>query len=135
MLNRVSIIGNIGDDIKISDVKASSTKKMATFPLAVTNYWFDDKTKEKKSQTSWFRIVVFGEPLVEVIQKIDIGKGSKVLIEGRLASREWVDNTGAKKHITEIMLKNSDSKIIAFSRNNNHIKSTSLDEEDYENIW
>ena len=49
-LNKVMLIGNVGDDPKIVELNNSS-KRLASFSLATSHHWIDSKTKERKETT------------------------------------------------------------------------------------
>jgi single-strand DNA-binding protein len=102
MLNKCCFIGNVGKDPEIRS--SQSGKEIANFSLAVTEKWKDHATGEKKERTEWVRICVFNEGLVGVIKQY-IKKGSKIYVEGSLATRKWTDQSGTEKYSTEVVLK------------------------------
>ncbi len=106
MLNKVTIIGNLGNDPEIKNFENGS---IANFTVATTEKW-KDKSGEHQSKTEWHKIVANGK-LVDIIEKY-VSKGSKVYLEGKLKTRKWTDNTGEDKYITEIVLNGFDSKFI-----------------------
>ncbi|PKB89382.1 hypothetical protein A8A01_14765 [Ewingella americana] len=63
-----------------------------------------DKTSgEKREETEWHRISVFGK-LAEVVEKY-LMKGTQVYIEGNLKTRKWVDNDNVERYTTEIVIR------------------------------
>jgi len=117
-LNKVMLIGNVGDDPKIVDLNNSS-KKLASFSLATSHHWVDSKTRERKSNTDWHRIVLYGEGLVGILQKTGIKKGTKLFIEGKLVNRKWVDQSGQNRTTTEVVLQGYNCNIIVLSSRQN----------------
>jgi single-strand DNA-binding protein len=113
-LNKVMLIGNVGDDPKIVELNNAS-KKLASFSLATSHHWVDSKTKERKSNTEWHRIVLYGEGLVGILQKTGIKKGTKLFIEGKLVNRKWVDQSGQNRTTTEIVLQGFNCNIVVLS--------------------
>ena len=46
-VNKVILIGNVGDDPKIVELNNASNR-LASFSLATSHHWVDSKTKETK---------------------------------------------------------------------------------------
>jgi single-strand DNA-binding protein len=113
-LNKVMLIGNVGDDPKIVELNNSS-KRLASFSLATSHHWIDSKTKERKSNTEWHRVVLYGEGLVGILQKTGIKKGTKLFIEGKLVNRKWVDQSGQNRTTTEVVLQGFNCNIVVLS--------------------
>ena len=101
MLNKVILIGNVGQEPEIKSM--SNGNKMGSFSLATSEYWKDKATGERKSKTEWHRIVVYNENLVRVLEQF-IHKGSKIYVEGSMKSRKYNDASGAEKTIFEIVI-------------------------------
>jgi single-strand DNA-binding protein len=72
------------------------------FFVATSEQWKDKQTGEKKEQTEWHRIVIFGK-LAEVAGEY-LRKGSQVYIEGQLRTRKWSDSNGVDRYTTEIVI-------------------------------
>ena len=99
-VNRVTILGNLGND---PDVKyTNSGSAIANLTVATSEEWKDKTTGESKSLTEWHRVVIFGK-LAEVAGEY-LRKGSQVYIEGQLRTRKWTDNAGVEKYTTEIVV-------------------------------
>ena len=108
MLNKVTLIGNLGKD---PDIKSTQDgRELANFSLATTEKWKDKNTGEKKEKTEWHNIVVFNQGLVGVVKNY-VKKGSKLYVEGQLQTRKWTDNNGVDKYTTEIVLQNFNSNL------------------------
>lgn len=91
-MNKVILSGRLTKDV---DVRYTQTGKcVANFSLAVN----------KKDNVNFFNIVVW-EKLAEICAN-NLGKGSKVLIEGELSSRSYEDSSGTKKTVTEVVAYN-----------------------------
>ena len=99
-LNKVTLIGLVGKEPDIR--KTQDGKLIASFSLATSESWKDKSTGERKQNTEWHKIVIFGQ-LAEIVERY-VKKGSKLYIEGQLKTREWSDKDGAKKYTTEIVL-------------------------------
>lgn len=108
-INKVQLLGHVGKDPEIRH-RQNTGEKIATFTLATSDNWKDKTTGETKTQTEWHRIVVFSARLAEVIEKY-VRKGSKLLVEGKITTREW-DDKGIKKYVTEVVLSDFRGDII-----------------------
>ena len=100
-VNKVILLGNLGKDPEIRSLQSGS--KMATFSLATSKRWKDKSTQEQKDKTSWHNIVIFGDGLVNIVEKY-VKKGSKLYIEGELNTRKWQDQSGNDRYTTEVVL-------------------------------
>ena len=97
-LNKVQIIGYLGGD---PDVRyTASGSAVANFSIAVSRTW-KDKSGQQNEETEWFRIVAW-EKLGEICNEY-LAKGSRVYIEGRLATRKWTDKEGNDRYTTEVV--------------------------------
>lgn len=109
MLNKVTIIGNLGADPEIRTTQDG--REIATLNVATSEYWKDKNTGEKKGKTEWHKVVVFSEGLVRVLKGYT-KKGSKVYLEGQLQTRDWQDKDSNKRYTTEIVLQGFNSKLL-----------------------
>ena len=107
-VNKVILLGNLGKDPDIRSTQSGS--KLASFSIATSKRWKDKQTQEYKDKTEWHRVVVFGEGLVDVIEKY-VKKGSKIFIEGELQTRKWTDKEGNDKYTTEVILQGYNSTL------------------------
>lgn len=99
-VNRVTILGNLGNDPEVKYTASGSA--IANLTVATSEEWKDKTTGESKSLTEWHRVVLFGK-LAEVAGEY-LRKGSQVYIEGQLRTRKWTDNAGVEKYTTEIVV-------------------------------
>ena len=100
-VNKAILLGNLGKDPEIRSLQSGS--KMATFSIATSKRWKDKATQEQKDKTSWHNIVVFGDGLVDIVEKY-VKKGSKIYVEGELQTRKWQDQDGNDRYTTEVVL-------------------------------
>ena len=98
--NKVQLIGNLGNPAEIKELDGG--KKVANFSIAV-NENYKNKAGEKVENTNWFNVVAWGKT-ADIIEKFT-SKGSKVAIEGSLATRNYEDKDGVKRYVTEITCK------------------------------
>ena len=124
-VNKVILLGNLGKDPEIRSMQSGS--KMATFSMATSKRWRDKNTQEQRDKTSWHNIVVFGDGLVDIVEKY-VKKGSKIYVEGELQTRKWQDQDGKDRYTTEVVLQGYSSNLTLLdSRNtNNNIEEQSI---------
>ena len=108
-LNKVTLLGNVGREPEIRSTQDG--KEIANFSLATSEGWKDKITGERREKTEWHRVVVFSQPLVNIIKSY-VHKGSKLYIEGSLHTRKWTDQSGVEKYTTEIVLQNFNSVLL-----------------------
>ena len=117
-VNKVILLGNLGRDPEIRSMQSGS--KMATFSIATSKRWRDKNTQEQRDKTSWHNIVVFGDGLVDIVEKY-VKKGSKIYVEGELQTRKWQDQDGNDRYSTEVVLQGFNSNLTLLdSRNANN---------------
>nr|UWG25982.1 MAG: Single-strand binding protein family protein [Bacteriophage sp.] len=99
-VNKVIIVGTLGNDPEVK--YSASGSSIANLSVATSEQWKDKQTGEKKEQTEWHRVVIFGK-LAEIAGEY-LRKGSQVYIEGQLRTRKWTDSNGVDKYTTEIVI-------------------------------
>lgn len=107
-VNRAILSGNVGNDADIRSM--SNGDLVASFSLATTEYWTDKATGDKKKTTEWHKIVVYNQAQVKTAEQY-VKKGSKLIVEGAIKSREYQDKDGITRKITEIVVSRFDGKI------------------------
>jgi len=112
-MNRVTLIGYVGKDPDIRQTKAG--KSVANFSLATTDSWKDKSSGEKKEKTEWHRCVCWIEGLIPIIQNY-VSKGSRILVEGQLTTREYTDKEGNTKYTTEVMMSGFNARLMLLSK-------------------
>jgi single-strand DNA-binding protein len=101
MLNKVTLIGNLGKDPEVR--RTQDGRPIANLSVATSESWRDKTTGERKEKTEWHRVVIFNEGLAKVAEQY-LRKGSKVYLEGALQTRKWTDQSGTDKYSTEVIL-------------------------------
>jgi len=99
MLNKVTLIGNLGADPEIRYMPNGGA--VANITLATTFRWKDKQSGERKDSTEWHRVVFFNR-LAEIAGEY-LKKGSQVYVEGRLQTRKWQGQDGQDRYTTEII--------------------------------
>lgn len=84
----LTIVGNVGRDPELR--YTPSGEAVCNFSLAVNRSWTDRATNEKREETTWWKVAVFGNQAETVNQYVS--KGSVVLVKAsRIKSSAWVD--------------------------------------------
>ena len=97
-LNKVMLIGNTGDDVKMHYFDDKNC--LGRFPLATSEEYQNKSTGERVSNTEWHTVVVRNKA-AEICEKY-LKKGDKVYVEGRIKTRKWTDDTCNDRYSTEI---------------------------------
>lgn len=92
--NKVILVGNLTRDPEVKYTTGGTA--VAEVGLAVNRNWFDQKTNERKEETTFVDVTLWGRQ-AEVAGEY-LAKGRSVLIEGRLQLDSWNDKeTGQKR--------------------------------------
>lgn len=92
--NQATVVGYVGAEPKSTTTQ--NGHQLTTFSVATT-----ERTGNEQQQTEWHNIVTWGR-LAEVAAKF-LHKGSCVLIQGRLRTRNYLDDNNVKHYVTEII--------------------------------
>ena len=98
-LNKVFLIGRLTQDPQVRTTPTGQT--VCNFDLATNRIGKDQKTGQIKKSTEYHHIVLWRR-LAEIASQY-LTKGSLVLIEGRLQTRNWQDQSGNPKSRVEII--------------------------------
>lgn len=99
MLNKATLIGRLGADPEIRHMPNGDA--VVTIRLATTRRWKDKSTNERKEETEWHRVVIFGS-LAKVAGEY-LKKGSLAHFEGRIRTQKWQGQDGQDRFTTEIV--------------------------------
>ncbi len=116
MLNRAQLIGHLGGDPETRHT--SSGRPVCSFSLATSESWRDRDSGERRERTEWHRVVVWSEGLIKICENY-LRKGSRIFIEGKIATRKWADQEGKDRYSTEIVLQGFDARIQLLDRKTN----------------
>lgn len=101
-MNKCILKGNCGKDPEITNFDNGG--KVAQFSLATTERGY--KTTDGRDipdHTDWHNIVIKRSGLAGVAEQY-VKKGTPLLIVGKIQTREYTDNSGTKRYITEIIV-------------------------------
>ena len=96
-VNKAILVGNLGRDAEIRFTAGGTP--VATVSLATTER-FTDRDGQKREDTQWHRIVIWGKTAESLHEYLT--KGKQIYVEGRIQTREWTDKEGKQNKTTEI---------------------------------
>jgi single-strand DNA-binding protein len=96
-LNKVFLIGNVGDEPTARDTAGGVVAK---FSLATNRTWNSGGQKQEK--TEWHRITCFGKAADIVVSHVH--KGDRLYVEGRLEYSQSTDGAGVVRYWTDIIV-------------------------------
>ena len=95
-LNVSYLLGHVGKDPEIRIT--NSGKKVMQYSIATEESW--KKGDEWQRNTTWHRIVTW-EPSDYIVKTVT--RGAIVLIQGRITNREYKDQDGVTRFISEVV--------------------------------
>lgn len=101
-MNRVTILGRLGRDPEVRTFQNGG--KIVNLRIATSDTWKDRETGERKERTEWHSVVIHAEGLCRIAEQY-LRKGLRVLIEGRLETRKWQDQSGQDRYSTEVCVR------------------------------
>lgn len=96
-VNKVILVGNLGRDAELRYTPGGAA--VSTLNLATTEV-FKDREGQKKEDTQWHRVILWGKT-AETLQDY-LTKGKQIYVEGKLQTRKWKDKDGNDKYTTEV---------------------------------
>lgn len=97
-LNKAIIVGNLTRDPELKALPSGMS--VCQFSVATNRVW-KDQSGAKQESTDYHNIVVFGRQAETANQYLK--KGQNVMIEGRIQTRSWDNQSGQKQYRTEIV--------------------------------
>ena len=97
-VNKVILIGNLTKDPEVRYTPKGNA--VASFSIATNREW---TVEGNKKEVVDFHNVVSWNKLAELCGQL-LSKGSKVYVEGRLQTRDWVTEDGQKRYKTEVVI-------------------------------
>src|SRR3989338_2876638 len=94
--NQAIVLGNLTRDPELRST--ASGQSVASFSVATNRRW-TNKEGQQQEEAEFHNIVAWGK-LAEICAQI-LYKGRKVLVAGRLQTRNWEGQDGLKRFTTE----------------------------------
>lgn len=95
-LNKVMLIGRLGADVEVRTVGEQSVARLRL----CTDESYTDRNGQRVERSEWHTVSVWGKQAD--FCKSYLGKGSLVMVEGKLTTREWQEKDGSKRYATEV---------------------------------
>lgn len=97
--NRADLVGNVTRDPEIRTT--TNGTHVLTLGVATNERWKDKTSGEMKEKSEFHSVVVWGDLAQDV--NAAIKKGNRVFVTGRVQTRSWETQAGAKRYTTEIV--------------------------------
>ena len=98
-MNKVTLVGNVVNDLELKDYKNDEKEgKYVRFTLAVNEY----NVKRNEKIATFVEIVAFDKKAI--ILAHNVGKGSRLAVEGKLRTSNYISEVGEKKYKVDIIL-------------------------------
>jgi single-strand DNA-binding protein len=96
-VNKAILVGNLGRDAELR--YTSGGAPVASVRMATTEK-FTDKEGQKREDTQWHDVVIWGKTAESLHEYLT--KGKQIYVEGRIQTRKWTDKEGKERYNTEI---------------------------------
>lgn len=101
MLNKVTLIGNLGRDPETR--RLGNGNPVVSLRIATSESWKDKATGERKDKVEWHSVTIYNEGLCRIVEQY-AKKGSRLYVEGSLSTRKWQHADGTDRYSTEVVL-------------------------------
>ena len=98
MINKVILIGNLGQDPKVHTGQSGT---VITQLSIATSRRVKQADGSYSDETEWHRVTCFGKT-AEVARDF-LGKGRQIYVEGRLRTRKYTDKQNVERYLTEVI--------------------------------
>lgn len=102
MMNKVILIGRMGKDPELKTFASGGA--LANLRVITNQVWKDRQTGGFKERTDGHNVVVHQAEAAKRLSNT-LKKGDLVQIEGSLENRQWVDQEGRTRWVTEIVVR------------------------------
>lgn len=99
LFNTVQLIGHLGRKPEL--ITLETGRKLARVSLA-TNEQYYSSNGEKVSNTSWHNLVAWDKK-ADFLDRY-FAKGNRVLVHGKIETRQYEDRNGVTRNITEVVV-------------------------------
>ncbi len=112
-MNRAILVGRLGKD---PDIRTSqNSKEIMNLSMATPDGYRDKQSGEWVDRSEWHKVVVFNEHIIKFAK--EFRKGDEVVVEGKIKTRKWQDQSGADRYATEIVIEAFDGNIRRLRKN------------------
>lgn len=99
MINKVTLIGNLGADPEIRTLDSGT--KVARMSVATNESYQDKASGEWKDKTEWHTVIGWRYQAEKAER--DFKKGMRVYVDGKITYRKWQNQEGKDIYTTEIV--------------------------------
>lgn len=96
-VNKVILLGRLGKDPESRDVNGQRMVRLAV----ATSRRYKGKDGEKKEETEWSNVIVWGRT-AEIAEQY-LRKGSECYIEGRMRTKKYTGKDGVERWSTDVI--------------------------------
>lgn len=107
------MIGYLGRDPEVRSF--ANGGKVCNLRVATTEKWKDKASGETRERTEWHSVAVFADHAVRFAENY-LRKGSLVMVEGKLETRKWQDQSGQDRYSTEIAVRPYGGEVMGLDR-------------------
>jgi len=97
-LNKVFLIGNL---TRAPELRYTPSGTAVSDVRLAVNRSYSTQGGERREETCFLTVVVWGKQAESAAQYLD--KGSPVMVEGRLQTRDWETKDGQKRNVVEVV--------------------------------
>jgi single-strand DNA-binding protein len=97
-LNKVFLIGNL---TRAPELRYTPSGTAVSDLRIAVNRQYSTQGGDKREETCFLTVVVWGKQAEASAQYLD--KGSPLLVEGRLQTRDWETRDGQKRNVVEVV--------------------------------
>ncbi len=119
--NQAIVMGNLTRDPELRTTP--NGQSVTSFAVATNRSW-NDASGERRDEVEYHEVVAWGK-LAELVSNY-LSKGRRVLVVGRLQTRSWDGQDGAKRQRTEIVA--SDITFVDRAGDNSQVPSSAGEE-------
>jgi single-strand DNA-binding protein len=98
-VSKTILLGRVGKDPEVRSLDNGNT--VANFSIATSESYKDRTTGEKKENTEWHNLVLWGKT-AEIAQQY-VKKGDLIFVEGKNKTRSW-EKDGVTRYTTEVLV-------------------------------
>ena len=100
-LNKVILIGRLGRDPEVTTFENGNKKVTATL---ATSERYRDRDQNWVEQTDWHNIVCWNTLANDIAEgRRNYSKGDLMYVEGKLRTRQYTDQQGNQRYVTEVI--------------------------------
>ena len=100
-LNKVILIGRLGKNPEVTTFENGNKKVTTTL---ATSERYRDRDQNWVEQTDWHNIVAWNTLANDIAEgRRNYSKGDMMYVEGKLRTRQYTDQQGATRYVTEVI--------------------------------